>query len=328
MADTAPPHRARLRLLALLVLGATLHGYSTGILGPGYATSGQGCGQLSCHGAQVGVPGGNGIRIEVVPSARSLSQGQAIAITTTVLGGATSSGPNRAGLSCEASSGRLVAGTHTRVGPTGSDLTHSDASVRTWSHGYVAPSTTSGPVDLWVVCNTVDGSATANATDIWAFHGADAASPLSTPVRFFVNAPGVVPFGAACPGAFAQVPVLGAPRTPTLGSTAFTFELVGAAPLAPIALLVGANASWQPVDLGLVNAPGCTLWVDPQLVVADRTGPGNASRAEGTASIAAHLPGDPALAGARLQAQIVILDRGNGRPLPLTLTNALAITLR
>ena len=47
---------------------------------------------------------------------------------------------------------------------------------------------------------------------------------------------------------------------------------------------------------------------------------------DGTAAFALPLPNDPALRGAQLQAQTVIVDPATARALPLTLTNALRVS--
>lgn len=315
---------------AAIALSSLLFSNALGVPGPGYATSGQGCGQVLCHGAAVGVPGGGGITITVAPTARSLTLGQAISVNTKVTGGAVSTTAQIAGFNSTVTRGRFTAGAGTQVGFAGTDITHTDPLNRTWTYGYTASTTLTGLVNMFVVCNTANGDNLADPGDIWAFHGYDATSTTSTPVRLYVNAARVRPFGSACVGSYGQYPVLGAPQAPNLGSSTFSFELVGAPPSAPITLILAANTAWTPLDLSIINVPGCFLHVDPSLVqISSATSAGgNAQRAEGTASLPLPIPSDPALAGLKLQSQIAIIDFANGRPLPLTMTNALEITLQ
>lgn len=312
-------------------------GYSQklGILLPGLSQVGQGCGQAGCHGTLVSPapPGGNGIHIDVAPSARSLQLGQTISITTTVSGGQTGPGNpggfnSYLGAGLPTVRGSFVAGTNSRVAILGTEITHTDSTWRSWSYGFKASATTTGLVQMWVASLTADGDQLPSPNDFWCFHGYDGASTTSTPVRLYVNAPRVRPFGDSCAGSYGQFPVLGAPRSPDLGSTTFALEVHGCAPLAPIAFLIGANPAWTPIDLGTINAPGCTLWVDPQISLVSTTGAGDAQRAEGTATLALPIPGSPGLAGALLQTQVVIVDANNGRGVPVTLTNALELTLQ
>ena len=306
-----------------------------GILVPGLSQAGQSCGQVGCHGTFVAAapPGGNGIHVDVAPSARSLQLGQAISVTTTVTGGQTGPGSpggfnSYLGAGIPTTRGSFVAGSSSRVSVLGTEITHTDSTWRAWTYGFKASATTTGLVEMWVACLTADGDLMPTPNDLWAFHGYEGAATTSTPVRLYVNAARVVPFGTACVGSYGQHPVLGAPRSPNLGSTTFTLELHGSAPLAPIALLLGANPAWTPLDLSVINAVGCTLWVDPQVSVALATGPGNAQRAEGSAVIGLPIPSSPGLSGARLQVQVAIVDAANGRGVPITMTNALDLTLQ
>ena len=329
-------HRALIAAFGIAtVLCSLLHSQKLGMLLPGLSQVGQSCGQIGCHATAVfpSLPGGMGIHVDVAPSARSLALGQSISITTTVAGGqigpASPGGFNSyLGAGLPTARGTFIAGNNSRVSALGTEITHVDSSWRSWTYGLTASATTTGLVEMWVACLTADGDLLPTQSDLWSFHNFDASSTISTPVRLFVNAARVRPFGTACVGSYGQYPVLGAPRSPNLGSTVFSLELHGCAPLAPIALLIGANPAWTPFDLGALNIQGCTLWVDPQVSVALATGSGNAQRAEGTASIALPIPNSPGLAGAQLQAQVAIVDAANGRGVPVTMSNALELTLQ
>ena len=312
---------------SLTLLSSFLLSNMTGVPGPGYANTAPSCGTVLCHGAAVGVPGGNNIAVSIAPTARSLTLGQAISVTTSVTGGATGPG-NPGGFNSFISRGRFTVGTGTAVGFSGTDITHTDSTRRSWTYGYTASTTITGLVNMWAACNTGDGDLLAGPGDIWAFHNFDSTSTTSTPVRLYVNAARVRPFGSSCVGSYGQYPVFGAPQQPNLGSATFSFELNGAAPSAPMALLIGANPSWVPLDLTFINITGCTLWVDPTVSISLATGAGDAKRAEGTASIPLPIPSSGGLSGAKLQAQIAIIDFANGRGVPVTMTNALELTLQ
>ena len=278
----------------------------------------------SCHASQ---PGGSGIAVHVAPSARSLTLGQAITVNTNVTGGAVSS-KNWGGMTTYVTAGVFTAGSNTKTGTTGVDLTHSTkVNNRNWTYGYKAP-TTPGLVQMYVVAMTADGDGSDNSGDLWAFHNYDAAATTSTPLRLYANAVGVTPIGNACVGSYGQVPVLGAKETPSVGNANFAIEVYGAAPNSPTLLMLGANPNWLPLELTFMGVPGCYLLVDPLATLAGMTGAGDAKRAEGVWNLPLAIPSEPSLAGGVLQVQVAIVDANNGRRTPLTLTNALGIQIQ
>jgi hypothetical protein len=281
----------------------------------------------SCGSCHASAPGGNSVAIHCVPSARSLALNQAITVNSYTSGGATDP-KNWGGMTTYATAGRFTAGTNTRTGTSGSDLTHStQVNNRNWTYGYTAPATP-GLVQMYVVGLTADGNGNDDAGDLWAFHGADPASTVSTPLRLYANADGVVAIGEACAGSWGQVPVLGAKESPAVGNANFAIEAHGTAPSTQTVMLLGANPNWVPVDLGFMGVPGCKLFVEPLMTFPGQASAGDAKRAEGVLIQPLPIPNDPGMVGGRVQLQVAIVDLNNGRPTPLTLTNALGITIR
>jgi hypothetical protein len=325
------PHR---RIGVVLVLAS---GYATALLlprsgvasnlgmyFPGIAHATPSCG--ACHAPSPGAaPGFAPIAVQLAPARRALAAGQSIAIALAVSGGQSAS--TRGGFALEATAGAFSAGVDTNVVAPGNIITHFNSPTRSWRFGYTAP-TAPGFVELRCVVNTVNDNAVNDDGDMWAFHGADDTAVQVTPVRLFVQAAGVTALGEACAGAFGNVPVLGCRRSPILGDAAFAVELHGAAPAAPTGLLLGAAVFPGGLDLSGFGGPGCRLHVDAAIVLSATTGAGNAQRGEGAVNFALPIPADPSLAGAVLHAQAFVADAAHGRPLPLTFTNGVSITLR
>jgi hypothetical protein len=263
--------------------------------------------------------------VQLVPSARSISLGQSIQVTTSATGGA----PGTAGgFVTEATAGTLTAGTNSRISSNGQFITHTSPrnNNRTWTYGYTAPNTP-GRVELYTVVNTVNGNFN-NSGDVWGFHGADPQGPLNTPVRLFVNAAGTAGFGQGCAGSFGNHAVLGATRSPTVGNSSFGHEIVGAPLGANGVVLYGIRLA-NPIDLGAIGAPGCLLLVNSIASLGFTTSSGtNPKRGEGTASVPFPIPSSASLRGVTVDTQAVIVDPQNGRPIPVTLTNGLAVIIQ
>lgn len=307
-------------LPAVLLVATQVRSKARGIYQTSIARSAPSCGQ--CHRSSPGAPAGfPPVRAVVAPAARALSAGQSISVTLSASGGQNGSG---GGFAADATAGRFTAGPGTRLHANGTAVTHASPSSRKWTFGYTAPGTP-GLVHLFVVVNTVNGNFKKDSGDFWAFHGADQTARTATPVRLFVNARGVSSFGRGCAGSFGNFPVLGAARSPRVGERAFAIELHGAAPSSAVALLIGANPNFRPVDLGPIGIPGCTLYVDMAATVTAMTGPGNARRGEGSARFPMPIPNNPWLRNVQLQVQAAIVDPHNGRRVPVTATNALRI---
>lgn len=324
----------RPRLVVALLLPAALFtpmlfSYGAGAL-PGFTgTAGTvptnvtralpGCGQ--CHRPN---PGGNLLDVDVLPSARSLTPGQSITVTTTATGGRPHT-LNWGGFASDVTAGTFSAGANSRVGNGGQAVTHQFAfqsNNRSWTYGYTAP-TAPGPVEMYANVNTVDGDGQAGPGDLWAFHGGDGLETTPTPMRLFVNAPRVQPVGDSCVGAFGNFPVLGARTSPDAGNAAFALECIGAAPNTAFVLLLGTAS--PPLDLTVIGVTGCTLHVNVAVTLGATTSTGVAKFADATATVPLPIP---AGTNALLRVQGAFIDLGSGRPLPLTVTNALDLTIR
>lgn len=307
---------------AALLLSIPLPSRSTGIYQNGITRSAPACGQ--CHRPSPGAAAGSpAVRVTVTPSARVLTVGQAITVAVAVSGGAASP---RGGFACDADAGTFSAGANTTLAAAATAITHANSSVRSWSFGYTAPAVP-GPVELFAVANAVNGNGSNDAGDMWAFAGFDDTATVATPVRLFVNAAGVTPFGTSCVGGFGNVPVFGSRQVPVLGNAGFALELRGAAPAAAVGVVLGA-ALPAPIDLAFLGVTGCQLLVDPSLVLTGATGAGNAQRGDGSATLPLPIPAQPILRNRTLRAQAFFTDPGSGRPTPLTFTNGLAVTLQ
>lgn len=308
---------------ASIIVGATLlPSRSGGYYSSTVTRSAPSCG--NCHRSTPGSASGfSALNVAVTPSARSLTPSQSITIATQVTGGQTTSGTG--GFSSDVDSGAFSAGTGSRL-VSSTAIVQSNSSSRSWTYGYTA-GTTPGVVQMWVVGMTSNGNSTDDSGDFWAFHGSDQTATQSTPVRLYVNnASGVTPNGDACVGSYGNYPVLGARLAPTIGNANFAVEVYGAAPAAPVAMLLGQQI--PPIDLGFIGITGCNLYVQSFLTLSGATGAGNAQRGEGVAIFPVPIPNAPVIRGARLQMQAAIVDVANGRRLPITATNGLLITVQ
>lgn len=318
--------KVRLLLIVLpaaIALRVHLPSSSRGVYFPGLTRFAPACG--NCHNPLPGAPAPfQPILVSLQPTARILATGQSIQVALSATGGQSAS-PN-GGFAMDTNAGTFSAGPNTAVVPPGNAITHSNSSTRSWSFGYTA-SNTPGLVELYSVVNTVNNDMINGVEDLWAFHGFDDTAVQGTPVRLFVNAPGVVTLGSACAGSFGNVPVLGCPQSPTAGNQTFTLDLHGGAPHSTAAVLLGVTAFNPGLDLGIVGVTGCALFVDPLVTIFGGTSAGDAQRGEGAASFGVPIPNRPDLIGATLHCQGLVVDPANGRPTPLTMTNGVSATI-
>lgn len=318
------PRLAVLASLPVVAIALELPSSSRGLYFPSVTQTAPACG--ACHrsspGADTGFPT---IRLNVAPSARVLAANQAITMNVTANGGQTAS--SRGGFAMDASAGTFSAGANTQLVPPGGAITHSNSTSRSWSFGYSAPNSP-GLVEVNAVCNTVNGDSSAGDEDMWAFHGADDQATQVTPVRLYVNAPGVVALGTACAGAYGNVPVFGSSTVPSVGNANFALELFGASPATTAGMLLGVTSYPSGLDLSVIGVTGCSLFVDPLVTLFGATGPGDAQRGEGAATFPLPIPAQTELVGSVLHVQSFVLDLQSGRATPLTFSNGLSITLQ
>lgn len=144
----------------------------------------------------------------------------------------------------------------------------------------------------------------------WDVHST--ASP-STPIYSTTNTisdldvgvhdqPSFLWFGTGCQSS------LGVPLTfehvndPALGAASFTLRVAGVPTSAPALCLLGFARLTPPVDLAVIGAPGCTLYVDG-LAALPAFGSGT-----NHADVSLVVPSTPALVGGQLLSQWVVVD--------------------
>jgi len=273
----------------------------------------------SCHNPFIGGP-----RVSVNPSTRLFAPGQTTSITISASGGAPGTG---GGFACDVTAGSLGAGNNSRVSLSGNAITHTNPKSRRWTFGYKAP-TKPGPVELYAVANTVNGNGKTSG-DQHAFHGFNPASTVSTPVRMYVNAPGVVAIGRGCADGYGNTAVYGAPETPSVGNSRFKLEAIGLPPAARVMFILGVQKNYASVDLGFMGAPGCFLHSDMLIQLFAASTAGNAERSEGRFSLPLPIPNIPSLKGVFFRTQVGAADGSkNARALPVVFTNGLGITIQ
>lgn len=272
----------------------------------------------NCHSGTIGGP-----QVSLVPASRALTPGQTVSVRLGATGGAPGS---RGGFAADASRGQWIAGVGTRTSASGAAITHSSPATRTWQLSYRA-STTPGPVELYTVVNTVNGDGKTRG-DQWAFHGATSTAAVSTPVRLYVNAPGVVPIGSGCADGYGNVAVYGAPEAPTLGNSRFRLEAIGLPPNARTMFILGLQRTMPSIDMTMMGAPGCFLHSDIRVSVFLTSTGGDASRAEGRLTMPVPIPNSAALKGFFFRTQIGAIDARSARGFPVVFTNGLGITIQ
>jgi len=314
---------------AALILAASLSSYGSGAF-PGGKIPNKACETTpSCGKCHRPFVGGAGIKVSLKASALILSKGQKISVTSSATGGANH--PQKwGGFASKNTAGKFTAGSTSQADASGQHLTHRlafQSNGRKWVYGYTAPGK-AGLVRLFTVVNTVNGNGRADGSDFWAFPGAFDSNTRSTPVWLYVLADKVKMLGAGCPGSYGNQPVLGSKVTPKVGASNFSLEVHGAAASAPFATFLGANAKWTPLDLSAIGVTGCKLLVDSLITLTGRTGGGTTMYGDGSASVSIPIPNNPSMRGATLQAQSAIIDTGNGRQTPITMTNGLSFTIQ
>lgn len=310
------------------LLASSLYSYGSGVDPYTVGVANLTKARPSCGNCHSGTQGANSLKVKLAPTARSLTPGQSLSVTLSATGGVADA-QLRGGFTCDVSSGAFTAGTNSRLTSRSDAITHSRNSGhnRTWTYGYTA-STNPGLIEMYATLLTSNGSGTSG--DIWGFAAFNSAAVQGTAVRLYVNAPGVVPVGSACAGSYENVPVFGAKQAPQRGNAAFGFDLFSVPASAGMALLVNGPSNFT-LDLAIVGITGgCNLLVDPANVIVfnGATTAGDPERATATGSFPMPIPNSPSLAGVQFQCQVAILDVNSGRPTPITMTNALRVTVQ
>lgn len=273
----------------------------------------------TCHNPFIGGP-----KVSVTLGTRLFTPAQNSSITVSASGGVAGTG---GGFACDVTAGSLGAGTNSRVSVSGNAITHVNPNSRSWTFGYKAPSKP-GPVELYAVVNTVNGNDKPTG-DQHAFFGFNSSSTVSTPVRMYVNAPGVVAIGKGCADGYGNVGVYGAPETPSVGNTRFRLEAIGLPPAARVMFILGMQKNFASLDLGFMGAPGCFLHSDLLMQLFGASTAGNAERSEGRFSLSLPIPSMASLKGVFFRTQVGAVDSSkNARSLPVVFTNGLGITIR
>lgn len=140
--------------------------------------------------------------------------------------------------------------------------------------------------------------------------------------RSTVDTGTAVNFGASCPAGANRANVI--PTNP--GGAPFSMLLFDGPPQSVgFALLGGSKTNWGPIPLPLALAGfglgGCSLYVSMDVILPVAT------FSNGSASATFDIPADPALAGARVFTQWMVIDRRVNPSFPLAFSNATDVTL-
>ena len=111
-------------------------------------------------------------------------------------------------------------------------------------------------------------------------------------------------YGRACLTSKKTLPHMAIGGRPSIGLT-FSAKLYAGLPSTPALLLFAVTRS--NFDLGLLGAPGCTLYALPILSLVTTTG------SDGRAAISLQVPRQPQLIGGELQTQWMLFDPAANR---------------
>ena len=127
-----------------------------------------------------------------------------------------------------------------------------------------------------------------------------------------------VPYGHGCHGTGGRAPRIGTSGTPRLGNAGFVCTIAGALPGSPAILLLCLDR------LDLPRPGGCVLQVDVTRMLTALVAPVGAA---GDGSVSLPVPVDPALRGARLFGQYIVVDPGGANGGLLAYTDGLSVVL-
>ncbi|MEZ5963495.1 MAG: hypothetical protein R3F56_06585 [Planctomycetota bacterium] len=128
----------------------------------------------------------------------------------------------------------------------------------------------------------------------------------------------VVAYGSACRGSALRLADVGWQGRPVPGNDTFALTVGNARANTPVAMMVGAAATSIPLDV--FGMPTCVAWTQPLVSIAAAT------TAIGAAQVPFAIPADPALAGAALFVQWLIVDPG-ANVVSLVVSNGAAVRI-
>ncbi|MFQ5505422.1 MAG: choice-of-anchor V domain-containing protein, partial [Planctomycetota bacterium] len=255
----------------------------------------------SCHGnGRTGERGPVTTRFSGAASIPSLIDSRfSMSISSAVPG-------TKGGFALTTDKGSFIALGNTQAANSGTALTHTNQSTRSWSFKF-RPSQT-GLVKWYAASNTVDGDSS-NKNDSWGFYGPDPSIP-GTPFRVFVNDSQVFPYGTPCAGTKGFAPLLGAARNATRGQV-FNVELYNAPPQKiALGLLGSSNKSMGalplPFPLDALGAKGCQLNTSMDILMPVLTAGSGAGG--GKAVFPWPIPSDASLRGFGLYFSALVID--------------------
>ena len=135
---------------------------------------------------------------------------------------------------------------------------------------------------------------------------------------------GLSAFGTACAGTLASAPLVQGTSAPLVGNAAFSVRVSGGQPGTLGFLWLGTSSyTWSgvpvlPLDLGLLGAPGCTLWAGPESLAV------STFDAAGAVTLPVPIPNNPSLQRVTVFAQGAAAAAGSNA-LGLAFTAGLAI---
>ncbi len=139
---------------------------------------------------------------------------------------------------------------------------------------------------------------------------------------------GVTTIGQSCSDGFGKFGSHFTNQKPTLGNASFNLEGNTLPPSAAALLIIGANKSFQSIELSPYGAPNCYLHSDSVVELALQTTSGTPSLSNGTLNLPAPIPNDSGLKGAYVRTQLAVADANSKRPFKVVFTNGLGITVQ
>jgi len=252
-----------------------------------------------------------------------LSMGETINATISATGGRTGS---RGGFIADVNMGDFISGSGSKTNNSTDAITHSNRNNRTWHFGYTAPNQP-GLVEINAVVMTANGNG-GTSGDVFSFQGTDPEDQTGTPERLFVLPANVEMAGEGCPDGFGNMAVLGTVENPNIGNNSFGFEIHGASTDQLVTFFIGPECP-VPLDLSSFGLPDCFQYITSLDNAASLlSSSGSAMRGEGSAALGCPIPNFPTLQGMEVVCQAAYIDPSAPRPLQMSVTNAIRLTIQ